>query len=81
MTKGFHQVQGFYFNETFSFVIKPVTIKLIISPALNHRWDLFQIDVNNAFLNRLLEELVYMTQPLGFESSDSSLFCKLNKAL
>lgn len=69
MAKGFHQVQGFDFNETFSPVIKPVTIRLIITLALTHHWDLFQLDVNNAFLNGTLEEFVYMSQPPGFENS------------
>jgi len=37
--------------------------------------------VNNAFLNDLLDEIVYMVQPSGFEVEDKSFVCKLNKAL
>ena len=69
------------FHETFSPVIKPVTIRVILTLAITHKWPLQQLDVNNAFLNGLLEEEVYMTQPPGFESSDKSLVCKLNKAI
>ena len=49
--KGFHEVVGCDFNETFSLMIKPATIRMIIILALTNKWDLFQLDVNNAFLN------------------------------
>lgn len=81
LPKGFHQLQGFDFNETFSPVIKPVTIRIILTLAFTRKWNLLQLDVNNAFLNGFLDEEVYMTQPKGFEAADTSLVCKLNKAL
>ncbi|PNX67794.1 histone deacetylase, partial [Trifolium pratense] len=49
--------------------------------AVSNKWPIQQIDVNNAFLNEILEEEVYMQQPHGFEVSDKTLVCKLNKAL
>ncbi|MCI13308.1 retrovirus-related pol polyprotein from transposon TNT 1-94, partial [Trifolium medium] len=76
VAKGFHQIQGFDFNETFSPVIKPITIRLILSLDISYKWPLKQLDVNNAFLNGLLDE-VYMMQPPGFEEADTSLVCKL----
>nr|KYP31309.1 Retrovirus-related Pol polyprotein from transposon TNT 1-94 [Cajanus cajan] len=81
VAKGFHQVHGFDFHETFSPVIKPITIRIILTLALTNNWNLFQLDVNNAFLNGTLEETIYMVQPPGFEAGDKSLVCKLNKAL
>ena len=74
-------MHGFDFHETFSPVFKPVTIRIILTLALSHGWKLFQLDVNNAFLNRSLEETVFMTQPPGFEVTNKSLVCKLNKAI
>lgn len=81
VTKDFHQVQGFDFNKTFSLVVKPTTIRLILTSALSHHWGLHQLDVNNAFLNGLLHETIYMQQPPGFSSQDKSLVCRLDKAL
>ena len=62
-------------------VVKPVTIHIVLTLALSHGWKLFQLDANKTFLNGLLEESVFMTQPLGFEVTDRSLVCKFNKAL
>ncbi|MCH94031.1 retrovirus-related pol polyprotein from transposon TNT 1-94, partial [Trifolium medium] len=81
VAKGFHQRQGFDFLETFSPVVKPVTIRVILTIAITKGWSIQQLDVNNAFLNGILDEEVYMQQPQGFESSDSSLVCRLHKAL
>jgi len=72
---------GFDFHETFSPVITPVTIRIIVTVALTNAWDLFHLDVNNSFLNGSLDETVYMTQPPGFEAANKSLVCKLNKAI
>ena len=75
-------MHGFDFHETFSPMIKPVTIRIILILALSHGWKLFQLDVNNAFLNgSSLEEIVFMTQPPSFEVANKSLVCKLNKAI
>jgi len=81
VAKVFHQVHGFDFHETFSLVVKPITIRLILTLALTNGWDLFQLDVNNAFLNGVLDETVYMVQPPGFEHSNKQLVCKLNEVL
>ena len=58
-----------------------MTIRVILTLAITHKWPLQQLDINNAFLDGLLEEEVYMTQPLGFESSNKSLVYKLKKAI
>lgn len=81
VAKGFHQQYGFDFKEIFSPVVKPVTIKIILTLALTNRWQIKQIDINNAFLHGFLNEEIYMQQPLGFEASDKTLVCKQNRAL
>src|ERR1044072_4884628 len=73
VAKGYHQQFGYDYTETFSPVIKPVTIRVILTLALTYGWELKQIDVNNAFLNGLLQEEVYMDQPTGFQTKDKAL--------
>jgi len=81
VAKGFHQEPGLDYFETFSPVIKLVTIRLILTLALQRNWYVNQIDINNAFLYGDLEESVYMVQPPGFITGNSNTVCKLNKAI
>lgn len=61
VAKGFNQQYGLDFHETFIPVVKPATIKFILTLALTYSWDVQQIDINNVFLNRSLLELqLYM---------------------
>ena len=47
-----------------------------------NKWILRQVDVNNAFLNDILVEDVYMAQPEGFtDSTKPNHVCKLKKTI
>ena len=50
VAKGFTQILGTDFHDTFAPVVKPQTVKLILTIALPHSWPMHQLDVNNAFL-------------------------------
>lgn len=81
VSKGYHQQLGTTYTETFSPVVKHVTVRIVLALALSHQWPIKQIYVNNAFLNGVLEKDVYMTHTSGFESIENKLVCKLKKAI
>ena len=50
------------------------SVKCFLSVVAVRGWELHQMEVNNVFLHRDLEEEVYMTLPLGFHTFDSTKF-------
>lgn len=82
VAKGFEQQSGIDYNETFSPVIKPSTIRVILSLAVQFDWSIRQLDISNAFLHGYLGEEVFMEQPQGFVDKDyPHHVCKLHKSL
>ena len=82
VAKGFHQQPGLDYNETFSHVVKLATIRTILCLAVTKSWPLRKLDIKNVFLNGILREEVYMTQPPGFEDPHRPQHvCRLQKAI
>lgn len=82
VAKGFHQRSGINYHETFSPVIKPATIRIVLDVAVSDGLLLRQLDVNNSFLQGHLKEDVYMSQSIGFIDKDNPEYvCKLCKVL
>ena len=82
MAKGYTQIYGIDYQETFSPVAKLNTVRVLLSLAINLDWPLHQFNVKNAFLHGDIEEEVYMDIPLGFKISvKDGCVCQLQKAL
>jgi len=82
VAKGFHQRPGWDYTETFTLVVKPVTVHTVLTLAVHQGWSIHQLDVNNAFLQGTLKEEVFMLQPPGFvNKSFPDHVCRLKKAL
>lgn len=82
VVKGFHQVQGIDYTESFSPIIKSSTIRVILSLVVMNKWILRQVDINNAFLNGYIIKAVYMQQPKGFiDSTKPNHIFNFHKAL
>ena len=60
------------YDETFSPVVKPATVRTVLSHALSRFWPVHQLNVKNAFLHGTLPETVYYSQPAGFVDSSRS---------
>jgi hypothetical protein len=82
VAKGFKQQNGVDYTKTFSPVIKPSTIWILLTLAVHFNWPIKQLDVSNAFLLGTLQEEVYMEQPQGFRDTANPKFvCKLHKSI
>jgi hypothetical protein len=82
MAKGYSQVEGLDFGETYAPVARLESIHILLAYATYHGFKLYQMDVKSAFLNGPIKEEVYVEQPPGFEDSEyPNHVYKLSKAL
>jgi hypothetical protein len=82
VAKGFTQIPGVDFDETFSPVARFESLHMILVLAVLEDWHIHQMDVKSAFLNGVLDEEIFMEQPQGFITTGSETqVCCLHKAI
>jgi Reverse transcriptase (RNA-dependent DNA polymerase) len=82
VAKGFTQILGLDYDETFSPVAYLDLIWILLALAMLEDWEIHQIDIKTAFLNSNLNKEIYMQQLEGFiAAGQSGKVCRLRKAL
>ena len=82
VVKGFKQIQGVDYDETFSSVAMLKSIRILLAIATFYDYEIWQMDFKTAFLNGNLSEDVYMIQLEGFvDPTNARKICKLRKSI
>ncbi|GAA0153411.1 transmembrane signal receptor [Lithospermum erythrorhizon] len=75
VAQGLKQLHGVDYEQTFSPVIKPATIRIVLTLAVSNQWSIRQLDIKNAFLNGALQETIFMKQLLVLSIVIIPLMC------
>ena len=79
--KGYRQVRGIDFQESFAPVVRYDLLRVVLAIAASHDLELVQLDVKTAFLNGEVDEEI-IAQPQGYTIVGRELeVCRLNKAI
>jgi len=67
VARGFEEIKGLDYTDTFAPVVKPSSARTIISHAAANKRELRQFDVKNAYANSDTSMVSYIEFPKGFE--------------
>ena len=73
--QGCRQQKGIDYEETFAPVAKMTIVRSVLAVASIQGWQVWQMDVTNAFLHGDLEEDVYMKLPQGYRGQGEPILC------
>jgi hypothetical protein len=66
VAKGYSQVHGIDYTETFAPVAKMDSIRLVLAIAASRHWEVHHMDVKSDFIHGDMKEEIYMEQPQGY---------------
>lgn len=81
VVRGDKQVYMLDYLECFAPVARHTTLRALFATATSKGMVIEQLDIETAFLNGDVEEVIYVEQPRGYERGDKSMVCLLMKAL
>lgn len=82
VVRGYSQVEGIDYDETFAPVGRFGSLRVLLAIAVQEELEIHMMDVDAAFLNGIINEDIYITQPEGFiNSKHPDHVCKLKKSL
>ena len=84
VAKGYSQVKGVDYDETFSPTARQTSIRMLMQLAAQNEMKVHQMDVKTAYLNADIDCEIYIEQPEGFSKTNEkgeNLVCKLNESL
>ena len=84
VARGFSQIPGQDYTETFAPVPKPTTIRLLFAHAAQTQQYTYHFDVETAFLVSEIDKLIYAEQPKGYHDPQfphDNYVLQLNKGL
>ena len=82
MLRTSYKKKGIDYKETFSPVSLKDSFRTIIALMAHFDLELYQMDIETAFLDSDIDETIYIVQPVNFVRSDAkSMVCKLKKSI
>ncbi|GJQ94545.1 retrotransposon protein, putative, ty1-copia subclass [Tanacetum coccineum] len=82
VAKGYTQLYGVDYEETFSPIADIRAIRILISITAFYDYEIWKMDVKISFLNGYLDEDIYMVQPEGFiDPNHPRKVCKLQRSI
>ena len=83
VARGFTQIHGVDYYETYSPVARLPSFRMILALAARHDWEIDAFDFNSAYLNGKLNEAeeIYMEEPPGYETRGGGHVKRLKKSL
>ena len=82
MAKGFEQIYGIDYIDSYASVVKQMAWKLVFALAVIYKWVIYKVDAVSAFTHSESDRLLYLEQPKGIKDLDyPEHIIRLNKAL